>query len=60
MKKYYLVITDIGMEKGQNYEVYVSDSSQGAIFEFEASNYTEAQKKIKFVKNVGNGEIKIL
>lgn len=52
MKKYYLVVADVGMTKGKDFEVYISDNKHGSVFEFEAENYTEAQKKITFVKNI--------
>ena len=60
MKKYYLIIAETGMTKGSGFDVYISDNPKGSVFEFEAENYVEAQKKVAFSKGIGNGEKKYL
>ena len=59
MRKYYVVIMDIGPVSGERYQVSISDSPKGAVYEFEAKNFEEAQAKVLFVKNLG-GQPKLL
>ena len=61
MRKCWLVVREDGLQIGQHFSVFVTDNPKGYefAFEFEAKDYNEAVRKIRFEKVV-MGELSVL